>query len=93
MKAVWVTQVYPRCADDPLGGFLHRLARELPARGVEVEVVAPGSQGAPAEVLRPELLRAAFGIDADILEGPDGLPVIVPSLRPAPESRGSHGAG
>jgi len=63
VKAVWVTQVYPRRADDPLGGFLHRLARELPARGVEVEVLAPGSQGAPAEETRDgvRILRFPYG--------------------------------
>jgi iron complex transport system ATP-binding protein len=38
------------------------------------------AQGSPAEVLQTELLRRAFGIDADILSGPDGLPVIVPTL-------------
>lgn len=42
---------------------------------VDGEVVA---QGSPSEVLEPELLRRAFGIEADILQGPDGLPVVVP---------------
>ncbi len=48
---------------------------------VDGEVVA---QGRPAEVLQPELLHQAFGIEADILGGPDGLPVVVPRLRPRP---------
>ena len=47
----------------------------------EGEVVA---QGRPAEILQPELLRRAFGIEAQILNGPDGLPVIVPSVATAP---------
>ncbi|RIL07631.1 MAG: hypothetical protein DCC71_02335 [Proteobacteria bacterium] len=34
--------------------------------------------GRPAEVLRPEPLRAAYGIDADVFAGPDGVPVVVP---------------
>ena len=47
------------------------------------EVVA---QGVPAEILRPELLRRAFGIEADILDGPDGLPVVVPRVATATRS-------
>jgi iron complex transport system ATP-binding protein len=42
------------------------------------------AQGPPAEVLQPEILRGAFGIEAEILRGSDGLPVIVPSLGAAP---------
>jgi iron complex transport system ATP-binding protein len=34
--------------------------------------------GPPAEVLTPTLLREAFGIEADVLETPDGDPVVVP---------------
>jgi iron complex transport system ATP-binding protein len=34
--------------------------------------------GRPAEVLTPPLLRAAFAIDAHVVEGPDGTPVVVP---------------
>lgn len=41
------------------------------------------AQGPPTEVLQPDLLREAFGIEAEILQGPDGLPLIVPSLGPA----------
>ncbi|MEZ5066700.1 MAG: glycosyltransferase [bacterium] len=48
MRVVWATQVYPRRRGDVLGGFLHRLARELPAHGIEVTVVAPEAEGAPA---------------------------------------------
>lgn len=46
-SALWVTQVYPRFGGDVMGGFLHRLAKELPARGWDVQVVAPGADGAP----------------------------------------------
>ncbi len=46
---LWVTQVYPRHESDVLGRFLHLLARELPARGYSVCVVAPGADGAPDE--------------------------------------------
>ena len=34
--------------------------------------------GTPAEVLAPETLRRAFGIEAVVLEGPGGRPVVVP---------------
>jgi iron complex transport system ATP-binding protein len=34
--------------------------------------------GPPAQVLAPECLREAFGIEAAILSGPDGQPVVVP---------------
>ena len=34
--------------------------------------------GAPAEVLVPATLREAFGIEASVLAGPDGRPVVVP---------------
>ncbi|HEY8492473.1 MAG TPA: ABC transporter ATP-binding protein [Myxococcota bacterium] len=34
--------------------------------------------GPPAEVLVPELLREAFAIEAHVVPGPDGAPVVVP---------------
>jgi iron complex transport system ATP-binding protein len=34
--------------------------------------------GPPAEVLRPPILREAFGIEADVVPGPDGTPVVIP---------------
>jgi len=40
------------------------------------------AQGAPAEVLRPEILAAAFGMAADVLEGPGGRPVVVARVEP-----------
>jgi iron complex transport system ATP-binding protein len=36
------------------------------------------ASGAPATVLTPELLRAAYGVDAQVFTGPDGAPVVVP---------------
>ncbi|MEB3323640.1 MAG: glycosyltransferase, partial [Synechococcaceae cyanobacterium] len=44
-----MTQVYPRRAGDPLGRFLHLLARELPARGFSVRVLTPAADGVPDE--------------------------------------------
>jgi glycosyltransferase involved in cell wall biosynthesis len=49
IPVLWVTQVYPRGVSDPLGRFLHLLARELPARGFAPTVVAPAADGAPRE--------------------------------------------
>jgi len=46
-SVLWVTQVYPRFDGDVMGGFLHRLAKELPPRGYAVRVVAPGADGVP----------------------------------------------
>jgi iron complex transport system ATP-binding protein len=34
--------------------------------------------GPPAEVLSPETLRRAFAIEADVVAGPDGAPLVVP---------------
>jgi iron complex transport system ATP-binding protein len=38
--------------------------------------------GAPGEVVRPDLLRAAFGVDARVIESPAG-PVVLPAAAPA----------
>jgi glycosyltransferase involved in cell wall biosynthesis len=42
---LWATHVYPRSSGDFLGAFLHRLARELPPRGLRIVVVAPSADG------------------------------------------------
>jgi iron complex transport system ATP-binding protein len=42
--------------------------------------------GKPSEVLDPASLRATFGIEADVLAGPDGAPLVVP-LRASPAER------
>ena len=49
-------------------------------------VLAGGSvaTGPPAELLRPERLRAAFGVDADVIPGPDGGLVVVPRVLASP---------
>jgi iron complex transport system ATP-binding protein len=39
------------------------------------------AQGAPTEVLRPDFLQQAFGIEADVITAPDGSPVVVPRLQ------------
>jgi iron complex transport system ATP-binding protein len=36
------------------------------------------ADGPPAEVLTPARLREGFGVEADIVVGPDGAPVVVP---------------
>ena len=46
MRALWITHVYPRDSTDLQGLFLHRLAKELPPRGIQVQVLAPGASGA-----------------------------------------------
>jgi iron complex transport system ATP-binding protein len=38
------------------------------------------ADGPPGAVLRPDALRESFGIDAAVLDGPDGAPVVVPRL-------------
>lgn len=40
--------------------------------------------GAPAAVLRPDRLKAAFGINSVVMTGPDGHPVVVPLGATAP---------
>jgi len=39
------------------------------------------AQGAAAEVLRPDILAAAYGIETDVLSAPDGSPLVVPRIR------------
>jgi len=57
----------------------------LAARSCDRIAIAAGGRllavGAPAEVLRPELLRRAFAIDALVVPGPDGAPLVVPQRR------------
>lgn len=46
-------------------------------------LLADGSvalEGTPHEVLDPAGLRRVFGFEAQVLEGPDGLPLVVPEL-------------
>jgi len=48
--------------------------------------------GPPAQVLTPENLRATFDIEAEVLQGPDGVPLIIPRtagrrIQPAPPVR------
>lgn len=38
------------------------------------------AQGPPTEVLRPDFLAHAFGIEADVITAPDGSPLVVPRL-------------
>ncbi|HET9888549.1 MAG TPA: glycosyltransferase, partial [bacterium] len=52
IPVLWVTHVYPRWVDDPLGGFLHRLARELPALGYAIHVLAPHAPDCPPREVR-----------------------------------------
>lgn len=52
---LWTTHVYPRTADDFLGAFLHRLARELPQRGFRVVVVAPAADGIAEREVRDDV--------------------------------------
>jgi iron complex transport system ATP-binding protein len=54
----------------------------LAARGCDrIALLAQGSviaAGAPAAVLTPDTLRRAFGIEADVVAGPDGTPFVLP---------------
>jgi iron complex transport system ATP-binding protein len=38
------------------------------------------AEGAPGEVLRADTLRRVLGFSASVIEGPDGLPLVVPKL-------------
>jgi iron complex transport system ATP-binding protein len=40
--------------------------------------------GGPREVLRPELLRRVFEVDTEVLDAPDGAPLVVPRRAPGP---------
>ncbi|NNE43951.1 MAG: glycosyltransferase, partial [Gemmatimonadetes bacterium] len=60
-RVLWLTHVYPRHDTDPLGVFLHRLARRLPERDVEVRVLAPAAPGAPEREERDGVEIRRFG--------------------------------
>lgn len=51
------------------------------------------AQGPPAEVLEPGVLARAFGIEADIVAGPDGSPLVVPRLGGAARPSGGDPQG
>jgi iron complex transport system ATP-binding protein len=62
------------------------VSHDLAAAGSanRVALLAEGrilAAGAPAEVIRPELLRAAFGVAADVLQTPAGPVVLTPDGR------------
>ncbi len=38
------------------------------------------ADGPPCEVLTPDSLRRAFGIEAEVVRGPEGVPLVVPQL-------------
>ena len=55
---------------------------DLAARTSDRLALLAGGQlqgvGPPAEILRPERLRETFGIEAQVVLGPDGAPLVVP---------------
>jgi iron complex transport system ATP-binding protein len=51
------------------------------------------ASGRPAEVLTPEQLRRAFGIEADVLSAPDGSPVVLPRASAAAASGRPRASG
>ncbi len=44
------------------------------------------AQGAPSDVLDPDLIESAFGMEAEVVSGPDGRPLVVPRMA-RPEGR------
>ena len=46
--------------------------------------------GAPAEVLSRESVREAFGIEADVVPGPDGIPLVLPTRVPRKRPEGAR---
>jgi iron complex transport system ATP-binding protein len=42
------------------------------------------AEGSPAEVLTPDTLRAAYGIEAEVLRAADGAPVVLPRMPSSP---------
>ena len=77
-------------------GIVRSLAREgraalvvshdlgLAARACDRWVVLANGRvhadGPPAEILNPQLLAEAFGMDAEVVHGSDGLPLVVPRI-------------
>jgi len=56
----------------------------LAARACDRWVVLLGGRvhadGRPADICTPELLRTAFGMEAEVVRGGDGLPLVVPTM-------------
>lgn len=63
MRVVFVTHNYPRARDDLAGGFLHRLAVALAARGHDLRVVAPshGGRGGRDQLDGIPITRVRYG--------------------------------
>ena len=38
------------------------------------------ADGSPREVMKPEWLEQAFGLPVQVIEGPDGLPLVIPRM-------------
>ncbi len=55
---------------------------DLAARSCDRLVLLAGGRvvavGPPSQVIQPDVLQSAFGIEASVIEGPDGAPLIVP---------------
>ena len=57
-------------------GLAARICDRLVVLGAGVVV----AEGSARDVLTPDLLASAFGMQADVLTGPDGSPVVVPRI-------------
>ena len=39
------------------------------------------AEGPPSEVMKAEVLEQAFGLSVQVVEGPDGRPLVIPRMR------------
>jgi glycosyltransferase involved in cell wall biosynthesis len=64
MRVLFITSAYPTHRDDARGIFIHRLARELCRKGIQVTVIAPGAPSAPSSETMDgvEIHRAKYWI-------------------------------
>jgi iron complex transport system ATP-binding protein len=80
-----VLELVRELADEGRGALVVSHDLSLAARSCDRLAIVAGGRllavGRPAEVLEPGLLRRAFSIEADVLAGPDGAPLVVPRRR------------
>jgi iron complex transport system ATP-binding protein len=51
------------------------------------------AQGSPSDVIEPDALERTFGIRAEVIEAPDGSPLVIPAISASPRLRRERDAG
>jgi len=86
MRVLLITSAWPAAVDDPRGSFIRRLAVGLSARGLTIDVVAPGHPTAPeiSTIQGVTIHRAVYARPAERQQLAVELSGIVANLRRRP---------